>query len=105
MALPYGKIIMDSGREVLFEIEGPITGPVSNGVASCLRKRFGEIMEVIKETAESAYSGLERIEIRARPDEYEIKFGLKLNAGADAIFAKAGSEGSFEVTLRWTAEK
>jgi len=101
--LTFGKIKMKSGVEVLFEVSGPVTGRVSSdGVATKLQRDFGDIMNVIKETAESAYEGLQKIEKTARPKEYEITFGLKLTASAGVIFAQAGSEGSFEITLRWT---
>jgi hypothetical protein len=100
--MPYGKLIMDSGSNVLFEIEGPVQGEISReGIATGLQRKFEDIMAVIKDTAESAHSGLQKIDAAARPNEYELKFGLKLTAGADVLFARAGSEGSFEVTLRW----
>lgn len=100
--MPYGKIIMDSGREVLFEIEGPISGEISkDGFASNLEKRFEDIVSVIKDTAEGAHNGMKQIKETARPDEYQIKFGLKINANAGVFLAKAGSEASFEVTLSW----
>lgn len=100
--MPYGKILMESGREILFEIEGPVRGEISkDGVASDLEKKFEDIMSVIKETAESAHEGMKQIKDAARPDEYQIKFGLKLSASAGVILAKAGSEASFEVTLSW----
>lgn len=104
--MSYGKIKMNSGAEVLFEVSEPVTGPVSkNGVATKLQKNFADIMEVVKETAESAHEGLQKIEKAAKPNEYEITFGLKLSANAGVIFAQAGSEGSFQITLKWTKEK
>jgi hypothetical protein len=100
--MPYGKLIMDSGTNVLFEIEGPVHGEISrDGIATGLQRKFEDIMAVIKDTSESAHSGLQKIDCKARPNELELKFGLKLTAGTDVLFAKAGTEGSFEVTLRW----
>ena len=101
--MPYGRIIMNSGASALFEVEGPVAGPISrDNMASDLERKFDDVLAIIKETAENAYTGLQKIDARSKPDEYEIKFGLKLTAGTDVLFAKAGSEGSFEVTLRWT---
>jgi Trypsin-co-occurring domain 1 len=37
----------------------------------------------------------------ARPKEFELSFGVKLNAEAGVVFSKMGSEGSFQITLRW----
>jgi hypothetical protein len=99
----YGKIITSSGGEVLFEIKGPTAGRVSKDkLTSNLEKRFEDIMGVVKETAENAYLGLQNIEKKAQPDEYTMKFGLKLGLGSNLLFANANSEGTFEVTLKWT---
>lgn len=103
--MPYGKIMMDSGAEVEFEVKGPASGRVGkDGLSSNLQKKFSDIMDIVKETAESAHAGLGKINEEARPDEYSIKFGLKLTTGAKLVIAEAGSEGSFEVTLTWTSK-
>ena len=39
-----------------------------------------------------------------RPDEVEIKFGVKLDAKAGAVIAQSGMQGHFEVKLRWHRE-
>jgi hypothetical protein len=100
--MPYGTIVMDSGDKVLFEVEGPYVGPVSDeGVLLKLEQRFDHIMDVVQQTAQSAHSTLEKIPKPSRPTEYEVKFGLKITADAGAVFAKVGTEGTFEMTLRW----
>jgi len=99
----YGKIVTASGGEVLFEIAGPTAGRVAKDkLTSDLEKRFEDIMEVVKETAENAYLGLQKIEKNAQPSEYTMKFGLRLGLGSNLLFANANSEGTFEVTLKWT---
>lgn len=40
-----------------------------------------------------------------RPDEVECKIGIKFNAEAGVVIAKASSEGSLELTLKWKNEK
>jgi hypothetical protein len=100
--MPYGTIVMENGAEVHFEFEGPYVGPVSNeGVLLELRERFDNVMDLVRQTAQSAYSALERLPESSKPREYEIKFGLKLTVDAGVVFAKVGSEGTFEMTLRW----
>lgn len=100
--MAYGKLVMDSGATVLFEIEGPVQGQISrDGIAVGLQRKFEDIMSVVKDIAESANAGLQKIDAKARPNEYELMFGLKLTSGADVLFAKAGCEGAFEITLRW----
>ena len=39
-----------------------------------------------------------------KPDEVEIEFGVKLNAEAGALIARTGTEGHFQVTVRWSKE-
>ena len=36
------------------------------------------------------------------PDEYEVEFGVKLNAEAGVIVAKTAVEGHFNVKVHWT---
>jgi hypothetical protein len=38
------------------------------------------------------------------PDNIEVEFGIKLDAEAGAMVAKAGTEASFNVTLSWQRE-
>jgi hypothetical protein len=104
--MPYGTIVMENGQEVLFELEGPYRGPVSDeGIVRGLQERFDRVMALVQETAQSTRSTLASMAEDAKPSEYEIKFGLKLTADAGVVFAKAGTEGTFEVTLRWGAQK
>ena len=41
----------------------------------------------------------------AHPDEVEVKFGVKVTGGANWLIAKAATEGNFEITLTWKADK
>jgi len=105
--MPYGTIVMKDGNEIMFEIdEGQYIGPVSeDGVVRDLRARFDSVMALVQETAHSAYTGLADMAEDVKPGEYELKFGLKLTADAGVVFAKVGSEGTFEMTLRWRADR
>ena len=44
-------------------------------------------------------------EVSQKPDEIEVKLGLKFSVEAGAIIAKTSSEGNIEVTLKWTKGK
>ena len=100
--MPYGKIVMDSGAEIPFEVEGPYRGEVSDeGIISGLHDKFGSLLGIIQETAASTYEGWQKIEEKIRPDEFGITFGVKLSAQAGLVFARAGGEGTFQVTLKW----
>ncbi len=99
----YGKIITASGGEIIYEIQGPVAGRVSKDqTTASLEKRIEDIMALVKETSENAYQGLHKIDEKARPNEYTMKFGLKLGLGTNLLFAKGESEATFEVTLKWT---
>ena len=103
--MPYGKILMETGEELLFEFKDPVVGPVSDeGVLVGLQERFDKVMEMVQQTAQSTYSALENLPHPSMPNQYEVKFGLKLTAEAGVVFAKMGSEGTFEITLRWGPE-
>ncbi|MDD1761280.1 MAG: hypothetical protein LUQ59_03525 [Methanothrix sp.] len=101
--MPYGKILMEDGEtEVSIEIEeteGYRRGPL--GVTDDLKKRFGEIMGLVEQTAKSAHAGYMKIPQDVRPKELELSFGIKLNAEEGLLFSKVSGEGSFQVTLRW----
>lgn len=101
----YGAIWQDCHclwGELLFEIEGPAAGRVSKDMlTSSLEGKFADIMGVVKEAAENAHLGLLDIGEKAKPSEYTMKFGLKMGLGSNLIFAKAESEGTFEITLKW----
>src|SRR5215211_4532207 len=97
---------MKTGDEVLFEFEEPkgvYIGQVSaEGVVSELIENFDKVMNLVRLTAQSTYSALEEMRKKpSMPNEYEVKFGLKLTVEAGVVFAKMGTEGTFEVTLRW----
>lgn len=100
--MPYGMLVLDDGTEVPFEVEGPYIGPVSDeGLIMDLRHRFDSVIKIVMQTAEKFNEGLKDTAVSARPSRFKIKFGLKLTADAGVVFAKSGTEGSFEITLQW----
>lgn len=104
---PYGKIKMESGEDIFFEIDDEdYDGKVSDrGIALGLQERFESVMNLVKETAESTHKGIKDIKDESRPSAYEISFGMKFSANAGVVFAKVGSEGNFQVKLTWTAKQ
>lgn len=40
-----------------------------------------------------------------RPDEVEVKFGVKVTGTANWLIAKAATEGNFEITLTWKGDE
>jgi hypothetical protein len=102
----YGTLILNSGADVLYEVDGPVPGPVSNeGIVKDLRPRLDAVLEVVKDTAESVHNSLARIPTEAKPDGINVTFGIKLTGEAGVVFAKAGSDATFEITLNWDLNK
>jgi hypothetical protein len=103
MSMPYGKIVLEDGKtEVLIEIGDTESYRGELGIIDDLKEKFNEIMNIVGETAKSAYDGYLKIPQEARPKELELSFGIKLNSEAGLVFSKIGGEGSFEVTMTWT---
>ena len=50
---------------------------------------------------EAAKAVLEKVK-EARPDEVELKFGIKVSGGANWLVAKAAGEANFEISLAWS---
>jgi hypothetical protein len=60
----------------------------------------GRIREAITPAVEAAKAVLDKVK-ETRPDEIEVKFGVKASGQATWLVAKAATEGNFEVTLTW----
>jgi hypothetical protein len=88
---------VDESTVVGFEIDpGPgwhqaHAGP--NGLA-------GQVRSAVEPAVKAAKAVLEQIKEIA-PDTVEVKFAIKVTGEANWIVAKAGTEGSFEITMTW----
>jgi hypothetical protein len=61
---------------------------------------LGWVRDAVRPAVDAAKTVLERVK-EARPDEVELKFGIKVSGSVNWLGAKAASDGHFEVTLRW----
>jgi Trypsin-co-occurring domain 1 len=61
----------------------------------------GRVREAVEPAVAAAKAVLEKVK-DAKPDEVEVKFGIKVTGEANWIVARAATEGSFEVTLTWS---
>lgn len=103
--MPYGMILMEDGEtEISIELEEAESYQGNLGVPDELKKKFSELMGLVEQTARSAHAGYMKIPREARPGELELSFGIKLTFEEGFIFTKAGGEGSFQVTLRWSRD-
>lgn len=92
-----------SGAKVLVEAadDDHGVGRVSrNGIAD-LGRRFGDVLDGIRDAAADALDTFRTGPLK--PDEIEIEFGVKLNAEAGAVIAKTATEGHFTIKLSWTS--
>ncbi|OUC12062.1 MAG: hypothetical protein B0A82_24510 [Alkalinema sp. CACIAM 70d] len=103
------KFHLDDGTPYFFEVEdvtsGTGTGPSLSGrsakeLAVEASKTLDEALRVVQPVTKQVVDRL-RSGLTKDANEVEVKFGLKLTAGTDVIFASVGGEVNFEVTLKW----
>ena len=64
-----------------------------------------QIESAVNKTTQIAEGAAQKIsKMDYKPDEFQIKFGIKLTAEAGVVFAKAATEGNFEIVLTWKRE-
>lgn len=87
---------VDESTLVRFEID-----PSDDFHPASADEVLGWVRDAVQPAIEAAKAVLEKAK-ETRPDEVELKFGIKVSGTANWLVAKAASEGNFEVTLRWT---
>ncbi len=73
-------------------------------VPSGVTNAFSKGMQLIRACAEQVSDTVRQVSRTARPQEVEVKFGVKLSAETGAFIAKTGTEAHMEVTLKWAGE-
>lgn len=58
-------------------------------------------MSTMRTMANRAVTTIKKIKVSERPDKVSLEFGLKLDAEAGALVAKAGTEAAIKVTMTW----
>ena len=61
---------------------------------------LGKVHEAVGPAVAAAQAVLKRV-AEVRPDEVEVKFGVKVDGTANWLVARASTEASFEITLTW----
>ncbi len=89
---------VDDDTTVKFEVE-PIEGFLPAGPDEVL----GRVKEAVGPAVEAAKAVLDKVK-EARPNEVELKFGIKVSGGANWLVAKAAGEANFEITLSWSRQ-
>jgi hypothetical protein len=67
------------------------------------KKTFDQVLDEIQPVASEIITKLSKLNTPA--DEVEVKFGIKLNVEAGAIFASVGGEVNYEITFNLKNKK
>jgi Trypsin-co-occurring domain 1 len=89
---------VDEATTVKFEIE-PTEGFLPAGPDEVL----GRVRDAVDPAIEAAKAVLDKVK-EVRPNEVELKFGVKVSGGANWLVAKATGEANFEITLTWSRD-
>jgi hypothetical protein len=102
--MDYANFELADGGTVLIEVD-PEDGVVRVGrggeIVQAVGKTFDESIAHVRDAAAAALHQFQSM--TRRPDEVEIKFGVKLDAEVGALIARTGVQGQFEVKLTWRA--
>jgi Trypsin-co-occurring domain 1 len=101
------KFSLEDGTPFYFEVESPPTSPGSQPISSpaekvtlAAKESLDDALVVVAPVARKIVNRL-RSGLTEDADEVEVKFGLKLSSQAGVVFAAAGAEVNFEVTMKW----
>ena len=100
------KFTLEDGTPFFFEVESAsdpgtgLAGRTSRKLVEEAKDSLDDMLKVVepvtKKLADRMRTGLTK-----DASEVEVKFGLKLTADAGVVFASAGGEVNFEITLKW----
>jgi hypothetical protein len=88
---------VDEVTTVKLEIEPP----AGFQPAASAGEIIGRVQDAVTPAVDAAKAVLEKVK-EARPDQIEVKFGVKASGEAKWLVAKAAGEANFEVTLTWS---
>jgi Trypsin-co-occurring domain 1 len=97
------RFTLDDGSQVLFEsAEGDLVA-LHGGKPNV--REGGRLTERLQAVAEAAEEVAGSLRSRLAPDEVSLEFGLKISGELNWwFFAKAQSEGTIKVTLKWAGD-
>jgi hypothetical protein len=88
---------LDKATEVKFEVE-----PAAGFREASPDQVVGRVRDAVGPAVEAANVVLDKIK-EMRPDQVELKFGIKVSGTASWLVARAAAEGNFEITLSWNS--
>ncbi|MBD2256181.1 CU044_2847 family protein [Pseudanabaena sp. FACHB-2040] len=84
-----------SGAQGVMRAGGLNTMELATKSAQALSQAMGAIQTLANRTTETIN------QLPQKPSEFELEFGIKIDAEAGAIVSKSGSEGNLRVKLVW----
>ena len=69
------------------------------------RDLFGDGLELAKNCATRVVDGLKDMGGATKPDEFQLKFSIKLDTEVGAIIAKSSTEAQLQVTMTWKTDE
>jgi len=93
------KYQLDDSTVVGFEFE---PGPGFHQVGT--KEFVGQVRKAVEPAVEAAKAVLEKVKEIKPGGGVEVKFGVKVTGEANWVVAKAATEGSFEITLKWSPD-
>lgn len=97
---------LEDGTSMLVEVDEPeqdgLERVSAKGSIEKAQQTFEKSLDKVKPAAQYILEKLRSL--HDSPDEIEVTFGLKLNAGSGVILA-AGLEANYTVKLKWNKEK
>jgi hypothetical protein len=89
---------LDESTLVKFEIE-----PAGDFRPASPDQILGYVRDAVAPAVEAAKVVLEKV-TETRPDQVELRFGVKVSGAATWLVARAAAEGNFEITLTWKSK-
>lgn len=101
----FARFPLEGGGSVTIEVDERL-GTVHAGKAASVVQEVAESFErTLAEVRNAASAVLGQFRSMAeRPDEVELKFGVKVDAQVGAVIAKSGLQGQFEIKLKWVRD-
>jgi hypothetical protein len=100
------RFTLEDGTPFFFEVEsakksGAVrSGKTTDELIEDAKESFDDLLTVVGPVTRKLVDRL-RTGLTKDASEVEVKFGLKVTAGTDLVFATAGGEVNFEITLKW----
>jgi Trypsin-co-occurring domain 1 len=88
---------LDDSTTVQFEVEPP-PGFRPAGAEEIA----GRVRSAVGPAVEAAKTVLDKVK-EARPDQVELRFGIKVSGGASWLVAKSAAEANFDISLSWSS--